>query len=72
MLRTRWIALATKLSSPVMVHVTAVPPPAGRKVNSATLVPARGFTKSGSTRISSPGRLSTIVMRPSPTSWLRT
>src|SRR6266478_3448340 len=76
MLMTRWIALAMKFLSPVMLHVTMVRSPSGvpsgLNVNSATLVPAKGFTNSSLTRIRSLGWLSTIVIRPSPTSWLPT
>src|SRR6266404_215558 len=72
MLMTRWIALAMKFLSPVMLHVTRVRSPSGLKLNSATLVPAKGFTNSSLTWIRSLGRLSTIVIRPSPTSRLPT
>src|SRR5438445_13642012 len=50
-----------------MLHVTAVRSPAGLNVNSAVLVAAKGFTNSSLILTSSLGRLSVIVMRPSPT-----
>src|SRR5262245_29323900 len=61
------MALAMKLLSPVMLHVTTVRSPSGRNVNSAMLVFLNGFRKSSLTRMRSLGRLSVIVMRPSPT-----
>src|SRR5687767_10654316 len=72
MFMNRHIALPTKLFSPDMVHVTSVPPPlpppCGANVNSAVLVPAMGLKNSMLMRTSSPGRLSVIVIFPSPTS----
>ena len=54
-----------------MLHVTIVrSSPAGRNVNVATLVPANGLMNCMSIRMSSAGRLSVRVMRPSPTSRL--
>src|SRR6185295_19767325 len=50
-----------------MLHVTAVRSPSGLNANSAVLVAAKGFRNSSLIRISSLGRLSVIVMRPSPT-----
>src|SRR6266850_2241265 len=50
-----------------MLHVTAVRSPSGLNVNSAVFVAANGFTNSSLIRTSSFGRLSVIVMRPSPT-----
>src|SRR6266480_5887826 len=50
-----------------MLHVTAVRPPSGLNANSAVLVAAKGLTNSSLIRTSSFGRLSVIVMRPSPT-----
>src|SRR5262245_6827653 len=67
MLMKRPIALATKFFSPDRLQVTAVCSPSGLNVNSAVAVDANGFTKSSWIRISSFGRLSVMVMRPSPT-----
>src|SRR6266478_9809244 len=50
-----------------MLHVTAVRSPAGLNVNSAVFVAAKGFRNSSLILTSSLGRLSVIVMRPSPT-----
>src|SRR5262249_1369574 len=50
-----------------MLHVTAVRSPSGLNVNSAVLVAWNGLRNSSLIRTSSSGRLSTIVMRPSPT-----
>ncbi len=62
------MASAAKPFSPTIDHVTTVRSPAGRNVNSAMLVPLSGCSKSSVTRISSGGRLSTMVMRPWPAS----
>src|SRR6266576_961564 len=66
-LTTTPIARAAKLLWPYMLHVTVVRSPSGVNVNSAVLVAANGFRNSSLIRTSSLGRLSTIVMRPSPT-----
>src|SRR5262249_22582742 len=50
-----------------MLHVTAVRSPSGLNVNSAVLVASNGFRNSSLIRTSSFGRLSEIVIRPSPT-----
>src|SRR5205814_1888895 len=62
-----WNALATKLFSPYMLHVTTVLLPSGLKVNSLVQVDSKGRMKSSLMRTSSCGRLSIRVMRPSPT-----
>src|SRR5260221_6746193 len=67
---TRCIALAMKLFWPVMVQVTVVLPPSALKANFASLVAAKGLRNSSLMRTSSAGLLSTMVMRPSPTSLL--
>src|SRR5438132_5492792 len=63
----RCTTFVTKLRWPTMLHVTAVRWPSGLNVNSAVLVAAKGFRNSRLTLISSDGRLSVSVMRPSPT-----
>src|SRR6267142_2007157 len=50
-----------------MLHVTAVRSPSGLNVNSAVFVASKGFRNSSLILTSSLGRLSVIVMRPSPT-----
>src|SRR5213594_1324557 len=50
-----------------MLHVTTVRPSSGLNVNSAVLIATNGRTNSSLILTSSPGRLSVIVMRPSPT-----
>src|SRR5207245_9898944 len=67
MFTKRKTARLIKLLSPDMLHVTAVRSPSGLNVNSAVLVAAKGFTNSSLILTSSLGRLSVIVMRPSPT-----
>src|SRR6185503_2794135 len=67
MFMTRHTALPTKLLRPNMLQVTWVRSPSGLNVNSAVLVAANGFRNSSLMRTISLGRLSTIVMRPSPT-----
>src|SRR5262245_36203750 len=65
---TKPMALATKLFLPDMLQVTFVSLlVTGSNVNSASLVPANGFTKSSRIRIRSSGLLSTSVILPSPT-----
>src|SRR5262245_54438351 len=59
-------ALPMKFDSPDMVQVTSVRRPAGLKVNSTSLVALNGRSKSSLMRISSLGRLSTMVMLPAP------
>src|SRR5215813_9725850 len=51
-----------------MLHVTTVRLPSGTNLNSAMLVPANGRMKSRRSLTRSFGRLSVMVMRPSPTS----
>jgi hypothetical protein len=66
----RPIALTMKLFRPVKLHVTAVRSPSALKANSAVLVALKGLANSSLIRISSFGRLSVMVERPSPTSLL--
>src|SRR5512134_176736 len=68
MSKTRHIALPTKLFLPRIVQVTAVRPPSSLNANSALLVAAKGLKNSSLKRIASFGRLSMMLMRPSPTS----
>src|SRR5436190_10669038 len=64
----RHTALAMKLRWPDIVHVTAVPlPAAGLNANSVLQVSANGLTNSSRMPTCSPGRLSVIVITPSPT-----
>ena len=63
-------ALAMKLFVPAMLHVITVFSPSAWNVNSAVFVAAKGLRNSIRQRTSSPGRLSVIVIVPSPTSLL--
>src|SRR5262245_12831454 len=65
----RNIALAMKLWRPVIDQVTFVPEPLGAKSNRAVLVAAQGLMNSRRMVTCCGGRLSVMVIRPSPT-WL--
>ena len=64
------IALAMKFLRPLMLQVTTVAPPSGRKVNSPVFVAAKGSMNSSFIRMISGARLSVMVIRPLPTSLL--
>ncbi|MNF14055.1 hypothetical protein D3C80_2161170 [compost metagenome] len=53
-----------------MAQVTWVPPPSGRRVNSAVLWASKGISKSSLISTREAGSLSVISMRPVPTSLL--
>src|SRR5271165_5080022 len=58
-----------KFFGPDMLHVTSVWPPSGLNVNSPTHVFGNGLKNSSLIFTNSPGRLSVMVILPSPT-WL--